>query len=163
MICPFCKEEIAYEAIKCKHCQSMLNTPPSSSAAPTTAKAAVTDEDDGDLDYHERLRAMFEGKKYRVILGLPIFSNSKEQLSVFWWFALLYSPLNWISYAVNGMWKKVVTLIGAYALLYSAMKAGGDKMIGICLLIFLALAMYVGAAMRHDEYRRHVLKEDFWR
>ena len=31
MICPYCKETILEEAIKCKHCGSMLNLDPANS------------------------------------------------------------------------------------------------------------------------------------
>ena len=146
MICPFCKEEIADGAIKCKHCQSMLNVPPPT-AAPVAHKEI--NENEG-ADEYPRLRAMFEGKEYRVVLGLPIFSNFRDQFSAFWPIALLYSPLNFITYAIGGMWKKGITLIGAYILVFLVMKVGGDSVIGLGLLILVALAVYVGIAMHYQ-------------
>ena len=44
MLCPFCKEEIAEDAIKCKHCKSMLapeqNIPPAAAAVAVAVQAA---------------------------------------------------------------------------------------------------------------------------
>jgi Flp pilus assembly protein TadB len=57
MICPFCKEKIKNGAIKCKHCQSMLNTS-------STEVKAVRKKRDSDTDVQ---RTRTANKKEGVI------------------------------------------------------------------------------------------------
>jgi hypothetical protein len=154
MICPFCKEEIADGAIKCKHCASILNFPQPDELPQNDMKSIE------DNDYNQKLRAMFEKKNYRVILGLPIFTNFRDQLRACWWLGLPYAPLNVAAYLFRGMFKKAVVLAGLYALVIAMAKMG---LIGIAFLGILVLALYVVIAMRHDEYRKSICNEtDFW-
>ena len=51
MQCPFCKEEILDGAIKCKHCDSMLNKKPMTTSA---AKGPVTYTDYSQVPWHRK-------------------------------------------------------------------------------------------------------------
>ena len=42
MLCPFCKEEIADGAIKCKHCGSMLSAPEQTAHKPQTIPEIIS-------------------------------------------------------------------------------------------------------------------------
>ncbi|WP_027188394.1 hypothetical protein [Desulfovibrio cuneatus] len=106
MICPFCKEEIMDGAVKCKHCSSMLDGVSSAS----TVQEQQTD--DSDKQKGERdLRALFEGKEYKVILGVPVFKNFKDQWKACWWIGLPAPPFNIFAYLFRGLIKRTILLL----------------------------------------------------
>ncbi|MDL2313815.1 hypothetical protein LJC36_02415 [Desulfovibrio sp. OttesenSCG-928-C14] len=155
MICPFCKEEIADEAIKCKHCKSMLTEQPSEPSQQANSKDSAEDS-----EQQLKLRSLFEGKNYRVVLGIPLFSNIKDQLKACWWLGLPYAPANVLVYLISGMLKKALVLAVLYVLVFLLAKV---DLTGLALILLLMLAFYVVAAMRHDQYRKQIRKEkDFW-
>ena len=170
MLCPYCKEEIADGAIKCKHCQSMLNTSEVSSnfhsddSRKDNGKKEDSTEEDSDSLQNDKIRIMFEEKKYRVILGIPIFAKFSDQLAAFWWWALPGSPINPIVYILGGMWKKGLVLAGVYAAILGIIKYVPTSIaVGrLLFLLLLILMFYVGAVIDYDIYRKKYRNEDFW-
>lgn len=173
MLCPSCKEEIVDGAIKCKHCQSMLNEAEQPIVAPkevagtesqpTEAAPEENANSNGENRYSKSFK-LFEEKKYRVILGIPIFANFRDQLSVFWWWALPASPLNPIMYILCGMWKKGLVMAGIYGSILGIIKFIETSLLQgrILLLLLFILMFYVGATIDYDIYRKKIRQEDFW-
>lgn len=124
MLCPFCKEEIADGAIKCKHCGSMLvqqqsqhvgNVPPPApfqipGQSPSPVRSAA-DVSGLEPVWQERFRLLEQagGTESRWKM-----SNSKQLTSaermkiVFNILAFLFGP---IYYLVKGMWLKAILIL----------------------------------------------------
>ncbi|MDR2123389.1 MAG: DUF2628 domain-containing protein [Desulfovibrio sp.] len=162
MICPFCKEEIADGAIKCKHCSSMLPTE-AADGRPVLAAS----------DAHARIDALSvsEGLKQKLHLvhdhlqgtkfGFPDYGRDRKIYSkMHCWWAFLFGPLY---YLAKGMWRKALVLMGL-AFIFDFI---------ICLLLIpnpilaaslpgLVAASIAMPSAYYDIYRKEILKETFW-
>jgi len=172
ILCPFCKEKIADGTRKCKYCHGILNESQQKIAvdhvnvnADSVTSVSVTKAKSKTFSpSEERMRLLFKEKQYRVVLGVPIFKQIRDQLSACWSWAMLASPLNPVCYILNGLWKKGVVLAGIYAIIIGIMKyVAVPRFIGLLLILLLIiLAFYVCAVWHYDLYRKNELKEDFW-
>ena len=179
MLCPFCKEEIAEGAIKCKHCASMLNVEPAVETPQQTVHAMEQTAEPAQTDIKTAQEAV--QNPYELIESLPMPDQMKAKMrfvhenikgtklglpdyglkgtaiwSTFNWWAFFF---NVIYYFFKGLWQKALTLI-----------AIGTVMNIICLILRLPGAgvgtLLIGIlAMQsayYDIYRKNVLKQTFW-
>lgn len=156
MLCPFCKEEIADGAIKCKHCGSMLSAPEQTAHKPQTIPEIIS-----QLDVSDGVRKRFvffnENPPIRR-LGLAQVKGFDQLLKVFNVWAFLFGVFY---YLIKGMWKKALSLFGASLVLITilALLGANDQLL---LLFQFFIAGIVGGFAYYDLYRKLVLKEDFW-
>ena len=170
MECPFCKEEIKDGAIKCKHCNSMLNsTSEQQQQVNYGDQSYATNIDNLNVSdiWKRRFKAFKEdgqvesswyGYKFNsnnpilAINGRTVFSkNNYVSITAF-----LFTGL-W--YMLKGMWKKGISLIviGTIGNIVIDQMAGKDLYLGT--LIIGVIAAYSGS---YDLYKYKVLKQSFW-
>jgi hypothetical protein len=81
MLCPFCKEEIADGAIKCKHCQTMLNSEAEIETVDDTDSDEVLDEDE-DVAWHLDWRRILRYLGYAIVV-LILFFRGLPSLGIY--------------------------------------------------------------------------------
>ena len=155
MICPFCKEEIADKAIKCKHCGSMIE-----GQSNTTSSGAGSFEELINLcNCKESLKTKFkmfsQNKATQSFLG-PRFTTPLIWTKYVNWFALLF---NCWYYIFTGMWKKGLSLMGIAIAISFAGEAISPKLGQIGALVTALICLM---SANYDRYRKLILKEDFW-
>jgi uncharacterized membrane protein YdbT with pleckstrin-like domain len=91
--CPFCAEEIQEEAIKCKHCGSMLNEP-MTLAAPAGPAVPSHPDEEKKLVYEgsPSWRAYF-GSYFLLFLLVPLVAAAAEWAAVYYKLSDLYRAL----------------------------------------------------------------------
>jgi len=107
MLCPFCKEEIADGAIKCKHCQSMLASP---------VDVGASGQNEAGTQPMPPWGWYFEViKKYAVFGG-------RAQRSEYWYFLLFNAVVCYSLFGVDYMTGLVHqgTTLGLLSSLYNA-------------------------------------------
>ena len=154
MICPFCKEEIADGALKCKHCESTLNEYSKISANTTTntnreRKHTISPRLQKKFDFFNE----HEGKP--GFWG-PSFSSNVSWTDYANWFALFF---NCWYYVFTGMWKKGLALMG---LAIVASLIGEQIYPSLGQIGALVSAIICLLSAYHDKYRKEILNEDFW-
>ena len=170
MICPFCKEEIAEGAIKCKHCGSMLSTQ-FQTQTQVAAQTVIPDSTNG----HAVIDALpiSEGLKKKlhfvhdnlkgIKFGCPYYGkiSFSENLSQFNIFAFLFTVFY---YLVKGMWRKALVLLLIHIVLQvlvTLILPWQYQGLG-SLLCVMAIASIAASSAYCDLYRKYVLKQEFW-
>lgn len=179
MLCPFCKEEIADGAIKCKHCASMLNVEPVAEASPQAAQVMELTAAPAQVDIKIAQQAI--QSPYELIDSLPMSDQMKAKMrfvhenikgtklglpdyglkgtavwSTFNWWAFFF---NVIYYFCKGLWQKALTLIAIGAVVNIVCFVLRLPGAGVGTLLIGILAMQ---SAYYDIYRKHVLKQEFW-
>lgn len=163
MICPYCKEEIAEGAIKCKHCGSMLDNKDKAKLQNT---ATQPDVDIDTLPVSETFRKRFhlikenyKGKRF----GLPYYEklSLRERRKLDNWWAFFFSI---IYYLIKGMWRKAIVLFAIQLVLvlfvsflvpFAYQELSFKIVCAIVPIIACCNANY-------DLYRKYVLKQTYW-
>ncbi|SHN51969.1 DUF2628 domain-containing protein [Desulfovibrio litoralis] len=175
MICPFCKEEIADGAIKCKHCASMLNTNANTASASTanSGKDAYATINSLNIsnELKDKLRFVHDNIK-GTKFGLPDYGLKGAELrKTFNWWAFFFIGFY---YLIKGMWKKLLSMIWLAILigLFIEILSGillylfGFGIIGFLkalnIVSWVPLSVIAMQSAYYDLYRKEVLKEDFW-
>ena len=160
MICPFCKEEIADGAIKCKHCGSMLTTQTqfqTQNAIPDPNNVHVIIDtlsiSEGLKKKLHFVRDNLKGTKF----GCPYYGkiSFSENLSQFNIFAFLFTVFY---YLVKGMWKKALVLLLIHIvlqLLVTLILPWQYQGLG-SLLCVMAIASIAASSAYYDLYRKYV-------
>ena len=163
MLCPYCKEEIADGAVKCKHCQSMLGSP-ATQASPSAGLG-------GDIsDAHARIDALPVSlglkKKLHFVHdnlkgiqhGFPDYGKRGVVWSAFNWWAFLFTV---IYYLIKGLWRKALIFLAINCLLVFILELLGapDK---VTMGVGVGMGVLAGMCAYPDIYRKEVLREVFW-
>lgn len=176
MDCPFCKEEIADGAIKCKHCASLLGEGLGAgteqvSEGLSSSQASVTEKLLVDPDGHAKIEALnvsaslkrklhiVQDKIKEPIAGIPDYDLPfTGKLKVYNWWAFFFGIFY---YLLKGMWKKAIIIFAAAFILMGLTTAFNFSdalffglQVGFCTLLAISA--------NYDIYRKEVLKEDFW-
>ncbi len=188
MLCPFCKEEIIEGAVKCKHCQSMLNetaeiavncqeanhsyiAPPEGHLVSPCKVEAVAQEFLVDPDGHAKIDALnaSRGLKNKLHLvqdyikdrsfNIPLYSlEGLSKLKTWNWWAFVFGIFY---YLVKGMWRKAIVffaIIVNIEAILSIVTISDKFYFLIQIMCFAILAI----SAYYDIYRKEVLKETFW-
>ena len=154
MICPYCKEEIADGAIKCKHCNSMLNT--SCSVVPPTSDVHVQIDLLPISDGLKQALHLVHDNIKGVKLGFPDYGKTTGSWKLFSFWAFFF---NCIYYFVKGMWRKGLLLLLLNIILGAAIGLFAPKFLGAQAFVSAAICMQCAY---HDLYRKLIKKETFW-
>lgn len=178
MICPFCKEEIQDGAIKCKHCNSMLN---GSQFHQTVNHSnyqqqapSISNIDVSEI-WKDRFKTFHEYGSQPTrpwwLLGGYYFNSKDKKLA--WRGLAVYNKDNYISmtavlfggfwYLVKGMWKKGLLLLGVELLInIIVVNILGITDVPEWLFGTAAVAGIASASASYDYYRFKVLNQTFW-
>lgn len=170
MLCPYCKEKIADGALKCKHCESMLNqTDPPPVTPSSEQKTSISAVSDPELT--ARIDALTLSNQLKTKLhfvhnnikgtkfGLPDYGLKGSALwQTFNWWAFFFTAFY---YFAKGVHQKGLVLLGV-----SIGVAVISELLRLPTPIWFGLSIGIGAvAMQsayYDIYRKEVLKQEFW-
>jgi hypothetical protein len=159
MICPFCKEEIADGAIKCKHCSSMLPIKVADGEyvlASSDAHARI-DALPISAALKQKLHFVHDHFKGFQLGGLGRINYGKISMKERWSMHSVWAfLLSWIYYLAKGMWRKAIILflINILLVLLLPLNLSPFAQIGVCLS--------ASQSAYPDIYRKEILREVFW-
>jgi len=179
MLCPFCKEEVAEGALKCKHCQSNLSPTPidaliSAPIVPSNSRAPLAPSKE-QITIHIAALPVSEGLKQKLFLvhkrrmwkefgsspDLKLNRSENSKLHSLW--AFLF---NIIYYFVKGMWRKglVLLVISMISQILIYMLPLPIQTLDIfSFLASLGIVPVIASLSAYDDlYRKQVLKQTFW-
>jgi predicted Zn finger-like uncharacterized protein len=153
--CPFCAEEINFDAIKCKHCGEFLD---GRNVAP--AVSAAQPEDEGD----EGLPEDYKGHEYGKIWN----PNVAASLSLFLTpaFGAFLHMMNWKALGEPGQARKskiwfITALVLPYLAIPAELESRQSGGVILKLIFVLLLLWYFISARKQARYVKEVLDNDY--
>ena len=159
MLCPFCKEEIADGAIKCKHCGSMLVSTQTQGAHLNQPQSIpdIISQVDVSEGVRKRFNFFYENPPVRRF-GIAQVKGFDQLLKVFNVWAFLFTVFY---YLIKGMWKKAISLFGVSIAMGAILGwlNVSEQVFWFFQFFYMGI---VGSFAYYDLYRKLVLKEDYW-
>jgi hypothetical protein len=156
MICPFCREETIDDAVKCKHCGSMLG--------PAQEKSGQTKP--LPIDIPAQIEALNISSKLKsklyivhdIYLGSGIlFPKIKKWYSKLFNIPAFFFPV--ICYMIKGMWRKSIIFLCMHLIISTiifCLYNGRFSGLSVLPCVLASLFIYI------DIYRKEILKQKFW-